>query len=787
MKNLKKLMCSVLASSMMLTACACGNSDKGANPGSGVDASVKSDGVMAENKLETAKVNQDINVFKKDENFKITGIKGTIGHYKVVGDSIYLTTNESPTAATASDAANSIIVGGIPLDNSNICRLYKVPATGGEAKLIYESDDASTGNSLRFLVKKPDGTLIVEMGPVDCSGDGYKYFELNGDSMNETKDYSVLSGSQDDYVSDIVCDKDGNFVMVVNDNQIRVYDQELNKINETSIDDIYNFMGVDANGDVIISTSAEAGEGKCDLLFRKFDPASGKLDEGQNLGGIIASYDVGIMTGTDGYDFYYSTDSCLYGYNYDSNKSTEVLTYNAAGINKSSIRYFEAVNSESFICRGFDANYVDNPELERIAKADPSEVADKTVLTMASMGCDDTSFEQMILDYNNSQDDNMIVLVDYSQVADSMSKFSADVSAGTTPDLYYISQSFGDMPVNQCIAKGMFEDLTPYMEKDTEISSDDIIPSVYNNMLVDGKLYYTCSSVDIYSLAGKKSVVGEESGWTMNDMKGCVDSLPEGTQIFGANNKDTMLSTFMWGGITDDYVDWNKGECSFDSQEFKDLLAMCNTGTNSEEISVTPDTEALNSGEEMLVSTYCINPNIYAAYKNAFDGDFSFKGYPSNRKTEGIFRLTSGVAMSTQCENKDAAWDFIRYLFTEDCQSKSYVGSNGIPTRKDVFDVFVEEFTWNESGKDKYGNDIMITLSDGQNGDINSVRKPVSQDDVNNYKAFVDSCGGYYGCDRNIWNIISEEAASYFSGDKSLDDVCSIIQDRVSTYVNENK
>ena len=244
-----------------------------------------------------------------------------------------------------------------------------------------------------------------------------------------------------------------------------------------------------------------------------------------------------------------------------------------------------------------------------------------------------------------------------------------------------------------------------------------IVPSVYNNMLVDGKLYYTCSSVDIYSLAGKKSVVGEESGWTMNELKQCVDSLPEGSQIFGANNKDMMLSGFMWGGIADDYIDWNKGECSFDSQEFKDLLAMCNTGTNSEEISVKSDTEALNSGEEMLVSAYCIDPNIYTAYKNAFDGDFSFKGYPSNRKSDGIFRLTSGVAMSTQCENKEAAWGFVRYLFTEEGQSKTYVASNGIPTRKDIFDVYVDEFTW----------------------------------------------------------------------DKSLDDVSALIQDRVSTYVNENK
>ena len=41
--------------------------------------------------------------------------------------------------------------------------------------------------------------------------------------------------------------------------------------------------------------------------------------------------------------------------------------------------------------------------------------------------------------------------------------------------------------------------------------------------------------------------------------------------------------------------------------------------------------------------------------------------------------------------------------------------------------------------------------------------------------------------DSNLMNIITEEAEAYFKGQKSLDDVTSIIQSRATIYVNENK
>ena len=66
-------------------------------------------------------------------------------------------------------------------------------------------------------------------------------------------------------------------------------------------------------------------------------------------------------------------------------------------------------------------------------------------------------------------------------------------------------------------------------------------------------------------------------------------------------------------------------------------------------------------------------------------------------------------------------------------------------------------------------------------------QKTLNDDDEKGFRALIDGSSGIYGCDPKVWKIISEDAASYFSGDKSLDETCSIIQDRVTTYINECK
>lgn len=43
------------------------------------------------------------------------------------------------------------------------------------------------------------------------------------------------------------------------------------------------------------------------------------------------------------------------------------------------------------------------------------------------------------------------------------------------------------------------------------------------------------------------------------------------------------------------------------------------------------------------------------------------------------------------------------------------------------------------------------------------------------------------GSDNNVYDIVTEVSGSYFAGDRSLDDAASLIQNKVTTYVNESR
>lgn len=43
------------------------------------------------------------------------------------------------------------------------------------------------------------------------------------------------------------------------------------------------------------------------------------------------------------------------------------------------------------------------------------------------------------------------------------------------------------------------------------------------------------------------------------------------------------------------------------------------------------------------------------------------------------------------------------------------------------------------------------------------------------------------GSDDNVYDIVTEVSGSYFAGDRSLDDAASLIQNKVTTYVNESR
>ena len=92
-----------------------------------------------------------------------------------------------------------------------------------------------------------------------------------------------------------------------------------------------------------------------------------------------------------------------------------------------------------------------------------------------------------------------------------------------------------------------------------------------------------------------------------------------------------------------------------------------------------------------------------------------------------------------------------------------------------------------ESGKDKYGNEYMTMEGVNVNrDDISYVAHAFDEEDRKEFRSIIDSADSMLQQDSKIYSIIEEEAANYFSGNKTLDETCKVIQDRVSTYINES-
>lgn len=51
--------------------------------------------------------------------------------------------------------------------------------------------------------------------------------------------------------------------------------------------------------------------------------------------------------------------------------------------------------------------------------------------------------------------------------------------------------------------------------------------------------------------------------------------------------------------------------------------------------------------------------------------------------------------------------------------------------------------------------------------------------------ALINSASVVYDCDDALLDIVTDEAGAFFAGDKSVGDVCAIIQDRAETYIAE--
>lgn len=109
-----------------------------------------------------------------------------------------------------------------------------------------------------------------------------------------------------------------------------------------------------------------------------------------------------------------------------------------------------------------------------------------------------------------------------------------------------------------------------------------------------------------------------------------------------------------------------------------------------------------------------------------------------------------------------------------------------MPIRQDCFDWKVKAKMAVQPYMDEFRQEIEpLETRTYYIGETEIKSGSVSQEDVDIFVNLVNNTKKKVIFDEEMMDLVWEEAQAYFKGDKSLDETADIIQQRITTYVNE--
>lgn len=655
--------------------------------------------------------------------------------------------------------------------------VYSMKADGTDLQEL-GSPQLNENEYINYMLVKSDGTIQFLLGAYDQKSEKTQYslvaYDENGKEASREDVTKVLGLTDERYLNKALIDDKDRYVFAT-DQAVIVLDKDLKKVCEMKPDSNYvEGIAKTKDGKILVADSSGDKGAKVQIL----DVDAQKWGESYNLDLQYFSSSDALMNGIE-YDFYYKDDAGIYGYDIASKKSTKVMDYVASNISSDNSYSITPIAKDTMMGTTWDES---GSKVVIYKKVDPSTITDKETITVGAMYVDD-NVKKAAIAFNKKNNKYQIEFKDYSNEEDPQTKMNADIIAGNVPDILCLS----GLSVDQYVEKGILEDLTSYYEKDSDVSVDDMIPSVAKAMQIDGKYYYIAPGFYVNTLVGAAKTVGTEPGWTMDDLKKVLDENKDARPFYSENKNDNLYN-FITMNISD-YVDWSTGECTFDGQDFKDILEICNRGTN-EETDYSEDSPSepslIKEGKVLLTNGGSLDMESVELYEAMFNGDITFIGYPNKDKDGSYFSFDNQLGIYSKSKVKDAAWEFLKTFLTKEYQGdRNNLYSN--PTRQDAFDMLVKSKTATEKYTDELGNEVEPLESGWGWDDLNVEIGPLTEKQAQMYIDLVNNTDKTGEYNNEIGQIITEEAKAYFSGQKSLDETADVIQNRVKTYVNENR
>jgi len=526
-------------------------------------------------------------------------------------------------------------------------------------------------------------------------------------------------------------------------------------------------------------------------------------DEGESL---FAGNVSGAVAGTD-HDLYITDFTSVFGIDLGTREQTWLFDWMDMDMaNGTNFQVSDAGEIFFFeIQWGTEGGGGGSAVLVRLSKVDASEVPEVTVLTFGALSVD-FELRNEIIEFNKRNPNYRIRVREYLdwQAGDweaafeaALQRFNTDLLTGNIPD---ILQFQAELPFDVYARRGFLADIGALIDADPELSRDNLVSSVMDLLSVDGSLHVAVAQFSIQTMVGRSDRVGPDMGWTMAEFQAAVDALPEGGTVFDSFVTREQVMHSVLGVNLGLFIDRETGQTNFDSDLFRSYLALVRTLPTNEELwgddglgtpgdwarpaplppigEIGPD-DMLNphaTGHVLLLEQTLWGFGDIAHTREMFQGDVTFKGYPSERGLGSVVVPRTIVGISANTDHTDIAWNFVRTLLTEEYQRTNAMS---FATNRTILAEQVETAMqlpdWLEAE--------WITEEDIEQW---TAMLP-TQADIDQIMALIQNVDQLSMRDEMVISIVTEETLPYFAGDRSIEETVRIIQSRVQILISESR
>ncbi len=663
----------------------------------------------------------------------------------------------------------------------------------------YLNKGALTGEYLYYNTESYDNTgmpaqvflnrMSLETGEVKTSTPLNDMFEAQEDRPWFSVEY-------------LVTDSDGN-VYLAQSREIVVLNSDFIKQYSIQLNDWTSFVASSPDGRVFVTQRTDGGEG----LFEIDKTAHRLTDEP-----IYSSESsIGNVLFGDGYDFYFSNKTGLYGQTGEGEPEL-VMNYLNSNVNPDDFRILAVIDRDSILAnesKHTASGYVNITSVYKSSgEVDLSEVQVIEIAVMTNSGSIDRDMNTLTVEYNKEHNDRRINITNYSEYSDGATRLGTDIANGLyKPDIVLLDSNNGAPIRDYIIENNLFVDYNEILADKPEVLEDMFGGAERALSTPDGRMWGMAREFRVNTILTSDPALMDKASWTLEEMLDYRDTLSGDKVLIDGQYREAFTTTeesFYY----DSFVDMEKYTCDFENETFYRLLDFIISLPTEEEYRQQADASydsgnryaKCHEGKVALFATD-FNDVISWMYSQVVFNTTEYNpiGYPTETGYGSMAQPSNTYMITKWCENPEWAWEFIEKLVRIDIYGDSGAGRyiRWIPVFKSLYNAMCEEysddsyvFRFHYDGSSGWGN------SRGTLEEVKaSLEKPgivtlFDKEAAEKYADFLDNrVGGAMvsSIPAEVMGIIGEEVSSYAAGVNGAESCAGKIQSRVAIWLSEHE